>query len=425
MAAGRDELSSGLKVFELREKLAEFGLSTQGNKETLRERLASFLDAEGNKDHDTFSDDPPYETEMTNFIASSTQVTIPVIDSASGTDGSQDLEAFDIKAKLNSVCEDIELLKLNFEALKRSTDLSTKSGSVEALERENLALKAKLKEVEAERDSLKLALTFLAKDMNDLTCNLISTEKRNQSSGQTTEEAPWHLVGLKKKKKTQDLHSKENAAKNTKKTKKTQSMATPEPQPQQSLDANSDQASTKKHVLVIAGDSLIKNVQGWRVSKATKVKTVVKAFPGASVEDMFDYTNPTVKHRPEEIILHVGTNDLKNSDSRKVAERIVDLGNFIEAESSNTKVTISNLLPRTDDPALNSKANQVNKILRTFANRNDWKIISHPNITGEHLNSSGVHLTLSGTKAFSSDFVMLKIFEFLMNCLVFRENHFT
>ena len=167
---------------------------------------------------------------MTNFIASSTQVTIPVNDSASGTDGSQDLEAFDIKAKLNSVCEDIELLKLNFEALKRSTDLSTKSGLVKALERENLALKAKLKEVEAERDSLKLALTFFAKDMNDLTCNLISTEKRNQISGQTTEEAPWDLAGLKKKKKTQDLHSKENAAKNTKNTKKTRSMATPGPQ---------------------------------------------------------------------------------------------------------------------------------------------------------------------------------------------------
>ena len=46
-------------------------------------------------------------------------------------------------------------------------------------------------------------------------------------------------------------------------------------------------------------------------------------------------------------------------------KRIVDLGNFIEAESSNTKVTISNLLLRIDDPALNSKAKQVNYILMT------------------------------------------------------------
>ena len=62
-------------------------------------------------------------------------------------------------------------------------------------------------------------------------------------------------------------------------------------------------------------------------------------------------------------------------------------------------------VPRTDDPALNSKAEQINSILKTFANQNDWKIISHPNITGEHLNSSGLHLNLSGTKAFSSDLV--------------------
>lgn len=142
-------------------------------------------------------------SEMTNFIGSSIQVTVPVNGSTSGIDGSQDLEAFDIKARLNSVWKDIELLKLNFEALKRSTDPSTKSGSVEALERENLALKAKLKEVEAERDSLRLALTFLSKDMNYLTCNLISTKKRNQFSVQTTEDAPWELVGMKKKKKSQ------------------------------------------------------------------------------------------------------------------------------------------------------------------------------------------------------------------------------
>ena len=56
-------------------------------------------------------------------------------------------------------------------------------------------------------------------------------------------------------------------------------MATPKPQPQPSSDANSDQMNTKKPVVVITGDSLIKIVQGWWVSKGMKVKTVVKAFP--------------------------------------------------------------------------------------------------------------------------------------------------
>ena len=199
---------------------------------------------------------------MTNLIASSTQVTVPVKSFASDTDGSlvsnsQDLELSDIKAKLNSVCEDIELLKLNLESFKRSTDLSTKSGPIEALERENSALKAKLKEAEAERDSLELR--FLAKDLTVLTCNQNSTEKRDQNTRQTTEEALWELVEVKKKKNTQDSHLKEKAAKNTKRMR---SMATPKPQPQPSSDANSDQKNNKKPVVVIAGDSLIKNVQG-------------------------------------------------------------------------------------------------------------------------------------------------------------------
>ena len=199
---------------------------------------------------------------MTNLIASSTQVTVPVKSFASDTDGSlvsnsQDLELSDIKAKLNSVCEDIELLKLNLESFKRSTDLSTKSGPIEALERENSALKAKLKEAEAERDSLELR--FLAKDLTVLTCNQNSTEKRDQNTRQTTEEALWELVEVKKKKNTQDSHLKEKAAKNTKKMR---SMATRKPQPQSSSDANSDQMNNKKPVVVIAGDSLIKNVQG-------------------------------------------------------------------------------------------------------------------------------------------------------------------
>lgn len=121
---------------------------------------------------------------MAKVIAFPTQVTVPVELFASGTNGllvfsSQDLEAFDIRAKLNSVCEEIDLLKLTFELLKRSTDLSAKTGQVEALERKNVALKTKLKGVEAERDSLRPALTFLEKDWKPLICNHDSIEKRN------------------------------------------------------------------------------------------------------------------------------------------------------------------------------------------------------------------------------------------------------
>ena len=150
---------------------------------------------------------------------------------------------------------------------------------------------------------------------------------------------------------------------------------------------------------------MVKNVQGWRVSNGKRVKTVVKSFSEASVNDMFDYIQPTIRQHPEHIILHVGTNDLKNSNPRKVAEKIVDLGSLVETESPNTKVTISSLLTRSDDLSLASKVKEVNKILKTFANQNEWDVISHSNLTTEHLNSSGLHLNFSGNKVFASNFI--------------------
>ena len=64
MASGRVSLSSGLKVSELKDKLAELGLSTQGNKDILRERLHSFLDAGSSNEQDIHVENPPNETKM-------------------------------------------------------------------------------------------------------------------------------------------------------------------------------------------------------------------------------------------------------------------------------------------------------------------------------------------------------------------------
>ena len=185
MASGRVSLSSGLKVAELKDKLAELGLSTQGNKDILRERLHSFLDAGSSNEQDIHVENLPNETKMVADDTEMDDEIAPSLRTASDTDGSlvsssDYSEDFDIRTKLNSICKDIELLKSNFERLKRSNDLPANSSQVEALENENMALKIQLKDVEAERDSqdsLKLALTCLAKDLNGLIYNQESTEK--------------------------------------------------------------------------------------------------------------------------------------------------------------------------------------------------------------------------------------------------------
>ena len=63
--------------------------------------------------------------------------------------------------------------------------------------------------------------------------------------------------------------------------------------------------------MVVLGDSIVKYVQGRNLS--TKVRSVVKSFSGSRVDHMFHYMKPSLELKPDEIILHVGTNDLKYS----------------------------------------------------------------------------------------------------------------
>ena len=68
----------------------------------------------------------------------------------------------------------------------------------------------------------------------------------------------------------------------------------------------------------------------------------VRSFPGDTVGDMKHYLQPaSLQLKPSEIVLHVGTNYLKDHSSRVVADQIVDSGNLISSSSPDTKVTIS------------------------------------------------------------------------------------
>ncbi len=75
-------------------------------------------------------------------------------------------------------------------------------------------------------------------------------------------------------------------------------------------------AKSDKKVTVIAGDSIVKHLHGWRLSD-TNNHVVVKSFAGATIEDMGDYLKPVIHKEPESIILHVDTNDLKSLSSKK------------------------------------------------------------------------------------------------------------
>ena len=59
---------------------------------------------------------------------------------------------------------------------------------------------------------------------------------------------------------------------------------------------------------------MVKDIKGWKISRSTR-KVVVKHFNSAKTKDMKSYVIPTVEQKPDNIILHTGTKDLKTIDT--------------------------------------------------------------------------------------------------------------
>jgi lysophospholipase L1-like esterase len=80
-------------------------------------------------------------------------------------------------------------------------------------------------------------------------------------------------------------------------------------------------AKHTKNVTVVVGDSMVKNLQGWRLSTEDN-HVVVKSFAVATTSDMEDYVKPVIRKEPQKLILHVGTNDLKKLPPNRIAEEL-------------------------------------------------------------------------------------------------------
>ena len=75
-----------------------------------------------------------------------------------------------------------------------------------------------------------------------------------------------------------------------------------DPQEKENRNKNS-----RKHVFIIS-DAMVKHINGPGISKNDQVQ--VKTHPGATTGDIIDYIKPTIRQKPDIVIVHSGKNDL-------------------------------------------------------------------------------------------------------------------
>ena len=79
-----------------------------------------------------------------------------------------------------------------------------------------------------------------------------------------------------------------------------------DPQEKENRNKNS-----RRHIFII-GDSRVKHMNGPEISKNGQEQ--VKVHPGATTDDIIDYIKPSIRQKPDILVVHSGTNDVTEDE---------------------------------------------------------------------------------------------------------------
>ena len=160
-------------------------------------------------------------------------------------------------------------------------------------------------------------------------------------------------------------------------------------------------SNKQKRYVAIIGDSIIKEVKGHLLT-SDEDKVVVKSFPGATTKQMYDYANPTLDMKPDSLIIHVGTNDLRLLENdNEVVDNIMNLVLHCY-NKSEIPIVVSSLTHRED--RFKERIKVVNEELKTRCEQRNIGYIDNNNIGRYHLNRSKLHLNSKGSSMLARNF---------------------
>ena len=121
--------------------------------------------------------------------------------------------------------------------------------------------------------------------------------------------------------------------------------------------------NTKK--VFIVGDSSIKNITGTRISRTNSVK--MRPHPGATTADICDYIKPELRHKPDVIIIHCGTNDIENEINtvKKIKKLVKEIDEY---DKQNPHKVVTSSLIKSYDKDFNDDIANINEKLQRFCN---------------------------------------------------------
>ena len=167
------------------------------------------------------------------------------------------------------------------------------------------------------------------------------------------------------------------------------------------IKRQSTNSSVVKKEVYITGDWMIKYVNGREVFRNNPVK--VRSHPGATTDDFIDYVQPTVRKKPNLIIIHSGTNDIQNGVNtlQKLREVISSIKEY--DTDDNIKIALSSII-RPSDHDFKNKIHETNRKLENLCKGKGMIFINNSKIDSTCLNRSELNLNKGGTSLLIKQF---------------------
>lgn len=153
--------------------------------------------------------------------------------------------------------------------------------------------------------------------------------------------------------------------------------------------------NVKRQRVIICGDSMVNGIHSDGVSTKSFL-TTVKPFGGSTSLDMKDYIIPSLKTKPEKLIIHVNpTNDLiKNI--LNTTENFSAIVETVKELSPDTQHYFSEVCLRKDFQSAYQKVSALNKSIKSFCQSRNIALIDNSNIDQSCLARKKLHLNARG-----------------------------
>ena len=132
-----------------------------------------------------------------------------------------------------------------------------------------------------------------------------------------------------------------------------------------------------------------------------KHKVKVKSFSSTNIREMQNNIKPALRHKPECIILHFGTNDAINLPPNEILDNTLEFKPRIEEINKYCTVIISTPNNRLDNRNVGNTVSELTNMLISL----NVPIANIKNISRKHLGYENLHLNTYGSSRLSINLI--------------------